>query len=567
MILPSLIGGEPLQLSDNCRRLVIVGANGAGKTRFADAIASSSTDSEKPVYRLSALKALYDTRHFKPEPYSIDSLFEHTASTLGRQPEGGTQLERLLGLLLHDEMVNLFKYKANLINNPQSHLDSTPLDKVTEVWEEVFPGNRILIESGRMLFTRGSDDDPYSSIRLSDGERAVIYYVGAILYAPKGARVIVEAPEMFLHPTLMQSLWNRIELLRPDCMFIYVTHDLEFASSRQEASVIWVQHYDAALSAWAYSLLPPDSQLGEDMYATIIGSRKPVLFIEGDGINSIDAHLYPLVFKDFSVKSLGSCNKVIEATRTFNDLTGFHHLDSMGIVDRDRRDAKEVEYLRGKRIMVPEVAEIENILMLEEVVRAVAAYRHKDETKVFERVKATVMQQFRHDLRQQALLHTRHRVKRLMEYRVDGRFANISQLEEHLSNLTVEINPMGLYEQFCRDFRHYLAAGSYADILKVYNQKSMLPGSNVAGLCGLKNKDEYIRVILNMLRENGRGAKRIIRAIRNCFGIDFETEAAPAATVDETPAPQPVKPAKRNRINKPHHLSDNQRSHKHKRIR
>ena len=84
-----------------------------------------------------------------------------------------------------------------------------------------------------------------------------------------------------------------------------------------------------------------------------MGSRKPVLFIEGDGIHSIDARLYPLLFKDYSVKSLGSCNKVIEATRTFNDLTGF---DSRGIVDRDRRDDKEVAYLRGKRIMVPEVA-------------------------------------------------------------------------------------------------------------------------------------------------------------------------------------------------------------------
>ena len=63
---------------------------------------------------------------------------------------------------------------------------------------------------------------------------------------------------------------------------------------------------------------------------------------------------------------------MIEATRTFNDLSAFHHLDSHGVVDRDRRDANEVGYLRQRKVFVPEVAEIENILMLENVIRAVA---------------------------------------------------------------------------------------------------------------------------------------------------------------------------------------------------
>ena len=50
---------------------------------------------------------------------------------------------------------------------------------------------------------------------------------------------------------------------------------------------------------------------------------------------------------------------MIEATRTFNDLSAFHHLDSHGVVDRDRRDANEVGYLRQRKVFVPEVAEIE----------------------------------------------------------------------------------------------------------------------------------------------------------------------------------------------------------------
>ena len=61
--------------------------------------------------------------------------------------------------------------------------------------------------------------------------------------------------------------------------------------------------------SWDYEVLPPHSQLSDEVYLAIMGSRKPVLFIEGDGIHSIDARLYPLLFKDYSVKSLGAATK------------------------------------------------------------------------------------------------------------------------------------------------------------------------------------------------------------------------------------------------------------------
>ena len=202
-------------------------------------------------------------------------------------------------MLMHDEMVNLIGYKLALAEHPdRTRLRSTRLDRVISLWQEVFPGNRVLIESGKVLFARGLDNSAYSAVRLSDGERAVLFYAGAILYAPADSMIIVDSPEIFLHPSMIQSLWNRLEMLRPDCRFAYTTHDLEFASTRAGAQVIWVRDYDAALQKWDYMLLPPDSPLTDDMYRALIGARKPVMFIEGDGVHSIDSKLYPLIFQD-----------------------------------------------------------------------------------------------------------------------------------------------------------------------------------------------------------------------------------------------------------------------------
>ena len=171
---------------------------------------------------------------------------------------------------------------------------------------------------------------------------------------------------------LTASLWNRLESARADCTFVYTTHDTEFASSRNGALVVWVRDCDPADDAWDYEVLPPHSGLTQELYMTLIGARKPVLFIEGDSERSIDAKLYPLIFPDYNVRSLGSCNKVIEATRTFNDLNTPHKVESCGIVDRDRRDEAEVAYLRRKRVTVPDVAEIENMLLLVDIIAAMA---------------------------------------------------------------------------------------------------------------------------------------------------------------------------------------------------
>ncbi len=526
--LPKSVSGQPVVLPDTLRCLTIIGANGSGKSRFTDAIANLHNAAE--VFRLSALEAIYGSgSRNEASREAVAGVFARRASSasfLHNNPATG--FEKLIALMLNEEIANLVEFKMTLLDNDggkQGRTDRqipppTKLDKVLRLWREIFPDNQVLRQGGRLLFTREGSDDTYSQLRLSDGEKTVLYYFGSVLYAPDNSRVFVDAPEMFLHPSVLKRVWDMVEELRPDCRFIYTTHDLDFPGSRTRNAILWVKGYSAATESWDYELLPRDTGISDEIYMAIIGSRKPVLFIEGDTIHSIDAKLYPLVFKDFTIKPLGSCDKVIEATRAFNDLRGFHHLESRGIVDRDRRDDHEVEYLRGKRVFVPEVAEVENILMLEEVVKAVASYCGKNEAKVFESVKRSIINQFKKDLHQQAMQHTRHRVKRLMEYRTDGKFTNINAFESHLHTLVREINARGMYEQMCRDFSLAAQSGDYAEVLKVYNQKSMVPGSNVANLCGLNgSKRAYIDTILTILRTNAPQAHRIRSAIIRCFGL------------------------------------------------
>ncbi len=519
ILLPNKSTNEKPDLLHDVRQITVIGTNGSGKTRFCNWIMERCGDK---AYHMSALRAIMSTYSSGNEG-SISDLYSHMneVSTI-HKGTAQTEFDKLVFIMMMDEFRDLVNYKARLLMGEQAEIPKTKLDTVVKMWQEVFPKNKILRENGKLLFQTEGQDDRYSTFRLSDGEKAVLYYIGAVLYAMPQAIILVDDPEVFIHQSMMATLWNVIEEMRPDCTFIYNTHDIDFASSRIDNRCVWVKSYDPAAVTWDYEVTKSSMNLSDALYYDLLGNRKPVLFIEGDDVHSIDSRLYPLIFPDYTVKPLGSCNKVIESVRSFNDLQAFHHLDSWGIVDRDRRDDKEVEYLRKKKVLVPNVAEVENILMLEGVIRTIARHRHRNENDVFFSVKKSVMAMFSAELKQQALQHVRHRVKHFVEVRIDMRFRNISALEDHMVDLVREINPRGMYENLCRQFHRYIEDGNYAMVLRVYNQKMMLGNSNVAVLCGLKSKEEYIKTILNVLKADGRDAQSIRACIKRSFGLEID---------------------------------------------
>ncbi|MCH5228406.1 MAG: DUF4435 domain-containing protein [Muribaculaceae bacterium] len=515
LVLPQIIGNKKIPGLPDGRQLTIIGGSGAGKTRFMEQLMELTGDR---TYCLSAIRAPFPEREESGRKGSIDHQYSQAAS---RRPYMRTnavsELEKLIFMLFADEFEHLLKIKEKA--NSKGHLKRFPqskLDKLSAIWEKIFPGNKIVTTGGTLLFSTNSGDDLISAEKLSQGEMAVLYYVAGVLYAMPNAVIFVDAPSLFLHPTILNALWNSIETLRPDCTFVYNSVDVEFVSSRSRNVILWVKSYDAGKNEWDYEIVEP-GEIREDLFIELVGSRKPVLFIEGDQTHSIDAKLYPLVFPDFTVKSLGSCDKVIETTRSFNGLTNMHHLESHGIVDRDRRTAQEVAYLRKKSIMVPEVAEVENFFLMEEVIKSMAKIRGKNPGVVFNKVKKRSLAEFNRRLQQQVLEHVRHRVKREVDAKIDAKFTCITALETHLRQLIKILNPRKQYNELIQKFKGIIERQDYAEMLKVFNHKPLLSESGAVELLGFKNKDDYVRNVISTLKLGGDEAEKIRNAIRKAL--------------------------------------------------
>lgn len=385
-----------------------------------------------------------------------------------------------------------------------------------KIWEETFPGNYIEIISGKVKIRNRSGKDSIGIRNLSRGEKAGLYYIAACLLAPQESLILVDSPTLFIHPTAVGIIWDRIERIRSDCRFVYDTYNPNFSSVQTRRTAIWIKDYNAADHSWSYQIIS-DGELPDEIYLQMMGSRRPILFTEGDNTHSIDMRLYSVVFPEFTVKPLGSCDKVIESTRTMQSLRSMHRIESFGLVDRDRRSDAEVEYLRAKNILVPEVAEIENIFLSPGVVETMAELRNKNPKKVMKAVRQEVMHKFEQMLESQALQHTRHRMKRDVERKIDARFTCITALELHIKSLIKKLRPRETYDQLLAEFRRMARGGDYEGILRVFNHKPMFTGSCVAKMLGYSNIDEYVHGVISTMKHSNDIADKLRREIRKLF--------------------------------------------------
>lgn len=333
LTLPPLTDNREIPKLPEAGQLTIIGGSGAGKSKFMDKLTALTGDR---AYCLSAVSAPFPEREESQRVGSIDMLYREMAgSSPYMRTDAVSELDKLIYMLFTDEFEYLLSVKQEHYDASGSpvKLKRTRLDKLAAIWERVFPGNRIVRAKGTMMFATASGGDLITTASLSQGEQTVLYYAAAVLYAMPRAVIFVDSPSLFLHPTVLNNLWNSIEELRPDCTFVYNSVDVEFVNSRTNNVCVWVKSYDAENEAWDYEIVTPGN-FSEDLFVDLVGTRKPILFIEGDARHSIDARLYPLVFQDCTVKPLGSCDKVIESTRTFNDLRNMHHLESRGKIGR-----------------------------------------------------------------------------------------------------------------------------------------------------------------------------------------------------------------------------------------
>src|SRR5664279_4675756 len=98
---------------------------------------------------------------------------------------------------------------------------------------------------------------------MSAGERAIFYMIGQALVAAEGSVLIVDEPELHVHRSIMSKLWDELEGARPDCAFVFITHDLEFAAGRVAQKFV-IRDY-LPLPQWTVEAVPANTGFSEEL--------------------------------------------------------------------------------------------------------------------------------------------------------------------------------------------------------------------------------------------------------------------------------------------------------------
>lgn len=293
--------------------------------------------------------------------------------------------------------------------------------------------------------------------------------------APSNGIIIVDEPELHIHPSITDVLWDALERHRTDCAFVYLTHDLEFAVNRVTAKKYYLKaiHYN---SFWDIQEIPEDTGLPEQVVLELAGNRKSVLFVEGDR-GSLDSLVYRSAYGDLKVEPIGSCDSVIHAVASFRSNRRMHKWGAVyGCVDADQRTPDQIAQLQQGGVWPLKVAEVENVFLVPAVFVALAKALSFDEdasTAKLGQLKAKI---FARAVQEKAPTTARYvarqldrRLKRVTVDRKDP-----AQLITTFSTEIASIDVPKLISDFERDFQQAIDTQNLDKLLAMFDQKGLI---------------------------------------------------------------------------------------------
>ncbi|MEZ4885764.1 MAG: AAA family ATPase [Chitinophagales bacterium] len=522
---PNRTGTNENEILETENNIVLIGSNGAGKSRLGVWI-EQQLQNQVTVHRISAQKVLNipDFAQLKSLEEAEKGLrwgrFDQIAA-IGRKMAdrwGGKPATFLLND--YDKLLSLLFAKNSERNRQHTQqtresegyipVPDSPIDVIIRIWSFIMPHRQIIFDDSKVLVKKEGGPD-YHGKEMSDGERVVLYLIGQCLCAPENSVLIIDEPEIHLHKSLVDKLWNKIEELSQNKLLIYITHDLDFASSRADAHKFWIKNYNGN-DLWEWDDVPTDENLPDGLILEIIGNRKNVIFTEGDN-GSLDTTVYQLVYPEHHIIPRGGGEKVIESTKALRANTSIHHLNTFGLIDSDYKEEEEKAALLTHGIFTIPVAEIESLFCLESILRIMADHLELNADQKVNEVIDFLCTSLNNEFDTQVS----SKVEKIVEYKL-GAYSKESHtqqgIEDGLQTTLGRIDIASIYAETETVYREAINQRDIQKLLLIYNRKS-LP-DRISSIFGLRN-GQYGKLLIRLLK--GSRKTELIEALKEKLPI------------------------------------------------
>ena len=464
---------------------VVVGANGCGKTTLANTLQKSLNIKDGiviPAQKLLIIPTFSSTPNYAAttETYNkyqrtiLNDKQTYNASKENDIPysttiQYGSEFKTVLATLYSERMAkrNRFCDAFEKGKNPTKQELQSVLDRVINIWNFLIEHRCLLCDDSNNLVLKGKDlKGNYPAFQMSDGERIILYLVGRVLLAPEKALIVIDEPEMHLHKTIVDKLWNRLEQERQDCVFLYLTHDLQFAASRNGRKA-WIRSFEYP-SKWNIDNID-ENDIPEELLLKLLGSRKKILFCEGKK-NSLDSKLFELLFEDYTITPVETCKDVINFTKSFNKIPNTV-AKAYGIIDHDFRSKEQLSKLEEQNVFSYDVAEVENLFLLPDVIEGFAKY--KNERCNIDDIKMSILKKFEQDKQTQTSLFVSSAINAYFKSSHISVGNEKEEVKRNFQNFISKVNIDQLFQERESYINDIIAHKEYEKAILLYNNKGL----------------------------------------------------------------------------------------------
>lgn len=461
--------------------LIIAGANGGGKTRLAVYLEENGGNL---AHRISAHRALNlnpDVPKIKKGKALAGLMYgnhDHIGNRAGFRwnSKAATYLlndyDFLIQAMFAEQSNASLRTHKSARAGTLDRAEATKFEKLEEIWKRLLP-HRTLEITGDDIQVSASAGRNYSGSEMSEGERAIFYLIGQVLVAADNSLLIFDEPEIHVHRSIMSKLWGELEAIRPDCAFVLITHDLDFAAARIGTKLV-IRDY-APEKGWVVENVPDDTGFSEEITTLRLGSRKPILFVEG-AATSLDRVIYRACYPEWTVIHREACEQVIHAVVTMRANQNLTRVTCCGIVDADDHDAT---YLSGLGIGVLPVSEIENLLLVPDIGRAILekeGYVGAELEQRLERLKQEVFAKAQEQgaIERVVARHCRRRIDRILK-KVDLSIsASVADIAAEYARQTAALDVAAIGAEAEARIRQAIADDNLPAFLRFYDDKAFL---------------------------------------------------------------------------------------------
>lgn len=458
--------------------VVLIGANGSGKSSFIDYLKQSQLDN---LFVIPAQKYLFfseDTQY--REKGTIETYRDNTLKTnyidVARSEDSGYVLEKVFTHPFSLLITALVKDYTKVIVNQKregTNPDKEPIwTKIEKIWSRIFPDISFKIESDDRKISAKKLGTKYPINGLSDGEKCVLFYIGNVLIAPKDSYIVVDEPETFLNPSIYNKLWDLLIQYRNDCQFIFASHNMDFVTSRTNSSYVWSKEF-VYPDEFKLELVENTLDFPKKMLTELVGSKKPILFCEGT-YDSLDYQIYSKLFiDDYLVKPVGGHTNVINYTKGFNSIKGFHGNKSLGIIDGDFWEEIKIQKLEKDSVFVLPFNEIEMFLLSEEIIDALIEPLEGElkASEIFDEFHKELKSTLDNKKDKMILSLTKEKVDMLIKRSLINNIQSKESIKEEVENISGNIDVEDIYQSNSKNVNQIIEKGTYKDLIKVCNLK------------------------------------------------------------------------------------------------